>query len=92
MNQLFLVFVFLFTASLSNAQEAITLKEFGKSSLVMVSQRSDKSTFPAWFEETDSIITINRKKDTIVTEFYSTYANRLNKTGRGKRSTIFKKG
>lgn len=90
MNRFFLPLVCFFLVSKSFAQDAIPLKEFGKSSLLMVSERSAKSTFPAWFEETDSIITINRKKDTTVTEFFSIYANRLSKIARGKRKTIFK--
>lgn len=78
--------------SVAIAQETIALKDFGKSNLVVVYKKNANTAFPVWFEETDSLLTNERKKDSVYTEYYRIYENRMFRSLHQKRVTTFKKG
>ncbi|MEX1189158.1 MAG: hypothetical protein WED33_07855 [Bacteroidia bacterium] len=73
-------------------QETTTLKEFGNSPLVLVSQKIGTNPFPVWFEETDSLVAIEGKKDSTYIEFYRKYENRMTPGPKQVRKTKFRKG
>lgn len=81
-----------FTFSASIAQDTLAFKDFGKSNLVLVYKKAKNNAYPVWFEETDSLLISERKKDSVYTEYYRKYENRMFRGLRQKRVTSFRKG
>jgi len=89
-----LIAILLFNVGLLSSQpyQSLPLKDFGNSPLALILKKNRFSSFPSYFEETDSLKSYKNDSEDVTITYYSIYSNRANRIPGGFRKMTDKLG